>query len=594
MTYLIDPRDGDAEDDASSTKKRPMLAIAGSMLAELSPAKFLLTWIIIVAGPALTIGMIPPIASAWLTKVSDKTLAFSGLGSALIIALLAAIGWFGLRPLVRFTEANFWSLNSIAVQPCYALAREGLRHISEHFLFAHATEARRALGRGRMSIVAGALCALAAGVIVFAAWPHTQWGANFGDLGHPMRWVWPAIANAAVILAIYFGIASIVWGASDAWMDQPARLGSFSADREDAPAFRVVHLSDLHIVGEPFGFRIESGRAGPQGNARFELLLDELNSMDQRARLDLILITGDMTDSGRSAEWAAFLDTLEKHPSLLSRTLILPGNHDVNIVDRANPARLEMPLSPQKRLRQLRLLSAMEHVQGDRVHVFDRKRRRVGATLSEALAPSRAAIGALADKLSFSRAYKLAHLWADCFPLVMPPADDHGVGVMLLNSNADTNFSFTNALGLVTVEDVRIVSEILRQTPQTRWIIGLHHHLVEYPMLAKSFSERIGTSLINGSWFVRQLKPFAGRVVLMHGHRHIDWIGHCGELKIISAPSPLMEALNQEPTSFLIHSLTRTGDGNVELRQPLRVNLPGVKAAGERTPCGALVSKVSS
>lgn len=165
---------------------------------------------------------------------------------------------------------------------------------------------------------------------------------------------------------------------------------------------------------------------------------------------------------------------------------------------------------------------------------------------------------------------------------------------MLLNSNADTNFSFTNALGLVTVEDVRIVCEILRQTPQTRWIIGLHHHLVEYPMLAKSFSERIGTSLINGSWFVRQLKPFASRVVLMHGHRHIDWIGHCGALKIISAPSPVMEALNQEPTSFLIHSLTRAGDGNVELQEPLRVNLPGVKAAAERTTVDGLVSEVSS
>ena len=285
-------------------------------------------------------------------------------------------------------------------------------------------------------------------------------------LGRPMRWIMPAIANAAVILAIYFGLASIVWGISDACMDQPARMGSFSEDKGDGAAYRVAHLSDLHIVGDPFGFRIESGRAGPQGNSRFEHLLDELSRIDEHDGLDLILITGDMTDAGRSAEWAAFLDTLEKHPSLLSRTLILPGNHDVNIVDRANPARLEMPLSPQKRLRQLRLLSAMEHVQGDRVHVFDRKSRRIGGTLSQALTPHRAAIGALADRLSFSRAHSLAHLWADCFPLIMPPGDDHGVGVILLNSNADANFSFTNALGLVTVEDVHILCEICGRRPR--------------------------------------------------------------------------------------------------------------------------------
>ena len=113
-------------------------------------------------------------------------------------------------------------------------------------------------------------------------------------------------------------------------------------------------------------------------------------------------------------------------------------------------------------------------------------------------------------------------------------------------------------------------------------------------MLAKSFSERIGTSLINGSWFVRQLKPFADRVILMHGHRHIDWIGHCGALKIISAPSPVMEALNQQPTSFLIHSLTRAANGSVELREPVRVKLPGVKSAGGRPARDGLVSEVLS
>jgi len=42
-----------------------------------------------------------------------------------------------------------------------------------------------------------------------------------------------------------------------------------------------------------------------------------------------------------------------------------------------------------------------------------------------------------------------------------------------------------------------------RHYPQARWVIALHHHLVEYPKPAKAFSERIGTALINGSWFVR-------------------------------------------------------------------------------------------
>jgi hypothetical protein len=67
-------------------------------------------------------------------------------------------------------------------------------------------------------------------------------------------------------------------------------------------------------------------------------------------------------------------------------------------------------------------------------------------------------------------------------------------------------------------------------------IIALHHHVVEYPRAAKALS--VGTALINGNWFVRQLKPLANRAILMHGHRHIDWIGRCANLLIVSAPSP--------------------------------------------------------
>ena len=33
MTPILDPRNGDIEDDASSTKKRSMLSLAGSLLA---------------------------------------------------------------------------------------------------------------------------------------------------------------------------------------------------------------------------------------------------------------------------------------------------------------------------------------------------------------------------------------------------------------------------------------------------------------------------------------------------------------------------------------------------------------------------------
>ena len=54
-----------------------------------------------------------------------------------------------------------------------------------------------------------------------------------------------------------------------------------------------------------------------------------------------------------------------RYPDLAERMLMLPGNHDLNIVDRANPARMDLPTSPNRRLRQLRVLSAMDELQGD-------------------------------------------------------------------------------------------------------------------------------------------------------------------------------------------------------------------------------------
>ena len=91
-------------------------------------------------------------------------------------------------------------------------------------------------------------------------------------------------------------------------------------------------------------------------------------------------------------------------------------------------------------------------------------------------------------------------------------------------------------------------------------------------MPVTAFSERIGTALVNGSWFQRVLKPYAGRVVVMHGHRHVDWIGACGELKIVSAPSPVM-ARQAKPTHFYVHALGEGADGRLALMAPERIDI---------------------
>src|SRR6202042_144415 len=288
--------------------------------------------------------------------------------------------------------------------------------------------------------------------------------------------------------------------------------------------------------------------------------------------IDLIFITGDMTDAGRSGEWAEFFDILAGHPDLAERMLILPGNHDVNVVDRANPARLDLPFSPAKTLRKMRSLSALAAFGADRLRVMSAGAAEPGLTLAAALAPQRHAIAAFADQGGLRLSNLLARLWDELFPLILPPAEDDGLGVAILNSNADTNFSFTNALGMISVGQARQLTAAFDAYPKARWIVASHHHMIEYPMPVAAFSERIGTALINGSWFQRMLKPYAERIIVMHGHRHVDWIGACGKLKIVSAPSPVM-ASDSKPTHFYVHALAQGADGRLALMQPTRIDL---------------------
>jgi hypothetical protein len=282
-----------------------------------------------------------------------------------------------------------------------------------------------------------------------------------------------------------------------------------------------------------------------------------------------------MTDSGRAAEWAELLDALAPHPRLAERVIMLPGNHDLNVVDRANPARLDLPGSPSKRLRQMRALSAMESLQGFRARVVDQAAGHMGATLADVIEPYRARMVEFADAGTLTLSMALADLWARIFPMVIPPDPDDGLGIILLNSNAETHFSFTNALGLISAEQIKGIEVVVAQYPRARWLIGLHHHPVEYPGTAPALSVRIGTTLINGNWFVRRLRPLAGRAVLMHGHRHIDWIGECAGLLIVSAPSPVMDATDDLASYFYVQTLALAPNGRLRLLAPQRITVPG-------------------
>jgi predicted phosphodiesterase len=582
MTPILDPRNGDIEDDASSTKRRSMLSLAGSLLAEISLPKLAIAWMLLIGFPGLLLGAAPLLASIWIAAVwSHAANIFYEILPVLLLPLLMAIGWFGGRPLLRLAESSFWSLNALAVQPAYIVFREGIRHLAEQLLASRISEARRGSFRAGAAAASGLLiCGLGFGVMILV-WPTTRWIGSLADITPLHRLAPVVLANSVVIIAGYFAVAALIWGIADATMAPPRDLRDFAARTTGGRIWRVAHLSDIHTVGERYGFRIESGRSGPRGNERLRQALARLDEIHTADPLDVILITGDLTDAGRSAEWAEFFAALAAYPRLVELVIALPGNHDVNVVDRASPARMDLPTSPMKRLRQVRTISALAMLQGTRLQVVDTKAGKLDGTLADALERHGGEMTAFADNGSARLSRSLAELWATIFPLVMPPVTDDGLGIVVLNSNAETHFSFTNALGLVSAEQAYAFEIAARQYPRACWIVALHHHVIEYPKPAKALSERIGTALINGSWFIRRLQHLADHVVIMHGHRHVDWFGECGGLLIVSAPSPVMEAIDCPETYFYVHTLTIGTDGRLRLLNPERIGVRGQQVADE-------------
>jgi hypothetical protein len=574
MRGVIDPRNGDIEDDASSPGRHSLLSLAGRLLAEISLPKLAMAWLWLIIVPSLLLGLTPIVAAIWLEALRSKiTAPFAELWPALALLLVIIGGVLGGRALFRLAEESFWSLNALAVQPLYMACREGLRHLAERWLPAQASHAQRDKLRGAMAAVAGAIVCGLALLLLSMAWPQAHFSGGLGKVASARQLGVVIFANSIVIVTGYLAVVSLGWAIADASSAQPRDVGAFYTEPVNGRCWRIAHLSDVHVVGERYGFRIESGRSGPRGNELFRRALAQLDGIHARDPLDSVLISGDLTDAGRSSEWAEFLDIVASFPELAERLLILPGNHDLNIVDRANPARLDLPTSPNKRLRKVRVLSAMHALQGRRVRVVDRARRRLGASLHETLEPHLGNMIGFADCGRPRLWGELADLWARVFPLVLAPDTDTGLGVMLLDSNADAHFSFTNALGMISAEQVQGIEIVRAQYPQACWVVALHHHVIEYPRAAKAFSERIGTALINGNWFIRRLEPLAGGAVLMHGHRHFDWSGECGGLLIASAPSPVMSATENIAGYFYVHTFAAAPGRQLKMLPPERVLL---------------------
>ncbi|HEX5706058.1 MAG TPA: metallophosphoesterase, partial [Pyrinomonadaceae bacterium] len=133
-------------------------------------------------------------------------------------------------------------------------------------------------------------------------------------------------ALAYLYLLLFWLVEEIVFAfRSEISPTRAEKVASFQAPRSAAPVATVAHLTDLHVTATDETARVDGG---PGGNLALRRALEELGGREAD-EVSAVLITGDMTDGGRAAEWRRFFDIVPA--DLLEKCVLVPGNHELNI-----------------------------------------------------------------------------------------------------------------------------------------------------------------------------------------------------------------------------------------------------------------------
>jgi 3',5'-cyclic AMP phosphodiesterase CpdA len=573
---IWDLRRGDDDDNRTNPHGRGVRSLVFSAALEFNYLKAPIGFLVIFVFPALLLGIVPTVvvACSRLLFAAPAIVGGGAITASIVFLVLAAILFRIGQPLLALTLDNLWHLHYSLVLPIFVVIREILRSAAETFGTRSITA--KSLDRRRRICAVIATLIFAGGGLLVATLVEVSLGIEVVDIIHFRWWLLAqaALGNAAVILGASAAIESLFWIWRELSLDGVVLDWRPQAVSPQIIPVTVAHLSDLHVVGERYGYRMEAGTDGPRGNRIIRRALRRLAVIDAATPIDRVVLTGDITDAGTRAEWAEFMDLLRGCPDLRDRLSLVPGNHDVNIIDRGNPGRLDLPWSAGQSLRKLRVVLALDALAGRRSYLVDRSSGALGPSLHEYLREPRrlGRLRALAERGTIGGRREMTAVWEAIFPLVEPAAAGASYGLILLNSNARSHFSLTNAIGVVGPSQLRALRRVLHNS-NNPWLILLHHQIVEYPVPSITLRERIGLALINAPDLVAAIAPFSQRVIVLHGHRHRDWIGVCGRTTLCSAPSASLggDSADGYRGSFHLHQFAVTSEGGIRLAATERV-----------------------
>jgi 3',5'-cyclic AMP phosphodiesterase CpdA len=417
--------------------------------------------------------------------------------------------------------------------------------------------------------MAGALAA-AAGVwhsISYAqklsARPDSVGGAPWATI---FVWVLAALLAAALVVLIWKRLGG--FALLGAMLTDHGRVARFRGrppiwlDNPPSPRLRIAHLSDLHVTEAPRVRMVE--RARPGGTA----ILPTLLATPTIASADLVLVTGDVTDRGTAQSWQQFLQ-LVNAAALVDRTVIVPGNHDLSLVDpwgglrdpdghwrrndRFGIVQLANLLkfceafasTGGGRLGQVLQAGEIQHY-ADAFAAVDRDVRPLIHELPTLPVPKprigrgffarRRLARAYAARVAAARARLLS-----LFPVAVPIPGKDTVLFVLNSCTPISRHPATNGFGWVGRAQYRRLDRLARAFSNSTKLVALHHHVVRRSEeLGHDFVSRLVakfTVLGDARPLVRFCSAQGIRAVF-NGHRHLSYkLRLPGGTVLLAAPS---------------------------------------------------------
>jgi tetratricopeptide (TPR) repeat protein/predicted MPP superfamily phosphohydrolase len=304
-------------------------------------------------------------------------------------------------------------------------------------------------------------------------------------------------------------------------------------------AFRMVHISDIHATGAQDG-KTNDGKffSSSHLKEKFERL--------KHLEWDVLVLTGDMTDSGGESDWDIFCSCMGDLPSARP-VILLPGNHDIIL---AKGLRVD-GIGEQIQLRMCRFLKYLNRFlsaeflsikKGSTKLISSRELLAKQMPFIENyllypptfsgvrdidvnLNPSPGKDVCIIEGADFRRPQRILE---NIYPLALPVNSDFLVVALNSPQHEDSaKFFVENAIGCIRQDQIDRLIRVVTEIAPRCLVIALHHH----PGVFKKNILKLALSLLDSREFLKICLSLNCRLILS-GHVHDRHFYQFGDIPI--------------------------------------------------------------